>query len=143
ERYMFAAQKISSLAVGDAGMKPVVQTYRISPALRQDRRMDDDLPFRSRGGTSIDHFFPVGGEYVIKLRLRRAFSNAGIIGYNNKEHLDVRLDDEQVKLFNVGGECAGANAHEPQCVIPPGVQTSSEYSIHLDDALDVRVTVKA
>ena len=59
-----------------------------------------------RGRSSIDHFFPVDGDYVIKLRLRRAFSNAGIIGYNNKT-LDVRLDDEQVKLFSVGGECAG------------------------------------
>jgi len=143
ERYMFAAQKISSLAVGDASMKPVVQTYRISPALRQDRRMNDDLPFRSRGGTSLDHFFPVDGDYVIKLRLRRAFSNAGIIGYNNKERLDVRLDDAQVKLFEIGGDCAGGRAHEPQCIIPPGVQTSSEYSIHLDDALDVRITLKA
>jgi cytochrome c5 len=143
ERYMFAAQKISSLAVGDAGMKPVVQTYRIPPALRQDRRMSDDLPFRSRGGTSFMHFFPVDGDYVIKLRLRRAFSNAGTIGYNNRERLDVRLDDDQVKLFTVGGECAGPRAHEPQCIIPPGVQTSSEYSIHLDEGLDVRVTVKA
>src|SRR5262245_11126541 len=143
ERYMFAAQKVSSLAVGDSGMKPVVTTYRISPALRQDRRMSDDLPFRSRGGTALSHFFPVDGDYVIKLRLRRAFSNAGIIGYNNRERLDVRLDDEQVKLFTIGGECAGEHAHEPRCVIPPGVQTSSEYSIHLDEALDVRVTVKA
>src|SRR5262245_23304371 len=143
ERYMFAAQKVSSLAVGDSGMKPVVTTYRIPPALRQDRRMSDDLPFRSRGGTALSHFFPVDGEYVIKLRLRRAFSNAGIIGYNNRERLDVRLDDEQVKLFTIGGECAGEHAHEPRCVIPPGVQTSSEYSIHLDDTLDVRVTVKA
>jgi cytochrome c5 len=143
ERYMFAAQKISSLAVGDPAMRPVVQTYRISPALRQDRRMNDDLPFRSRGGASLSHFFPVDGDYVIKLRLRRAFSNAGIIGYNNRERLDLRVDDEQVKLFAIGGECAGPRAHEPQCIIPPGVQTSSEYSIHLDDALDMRVTVKA
>ena len=76
-------------------MRPVVQTYRMSPALRQDRRMSDELPFRSRGGTSVDHFFPVDGDYVIKLRLRRAFSNAGINGYNNRERLDLRIDDEQ------------------------------------------------
>ena len=31
ERYMFAAQKISSLAVGDAGMRPVVQPTRSRP----------------------------------------------------------------------------------------------------------------
>lgn len=143
ERYMFAAQKISTLAVGDPAMKPVVTTYRISQAVRQDRRMSDELPFRSRGGAAIRHYFPVDGDYALKLRLRRAFSNAGIIGYNSRERLEVRVDDEQVKLFAIGGECAGPKAHEPQCVIPPGVQTSSEYSIHLDDALDARVHVKA
>jgi mono/diheme cytochrome c family protein len=143
ERYMFAAQKISTLAVGDPAMKPVVTNYRITQATRQDRRMSDDLPFGSRGGAALTHFFPVDGEYVLKLRLRRAFSNAGTIGYNSRERLDVRLDGVQVKLFNVGGECNGPRAHEPQCIIPPGVQTSSEYSIHLDDHLDVKVQVKA
>jgi mono/diheme cytochrome c family protein len=143
ERYMFAAQKISALAVGDPAMKPVVTTYRISPAVRQDRRMSDELPFRSRGGAAIRHYFPADGDYTLKLKLRRAFSNAGIIGYNTRERLDVRVDDEQVKLFAIGGECLGAKAHEPQCVILPGVQTSSDYSIHLDDGLDVRVHVKA
>jgi hypothetical protein len=143
ERYMFAAQKISALAVGDPRMKPVVTTYRISQAVRQDRQMSDDLPFRSRGGEAIQHYFPVDGDYVLKLRLRRAFSNAGIIGYNSHERLDVRVDDTQVKLFTIGGECTGAKAHEPQCIIPPGVQTSSEYSIHLDEGLEVHVHVNA
>jgi hypothetical protein len=105
--------------------------------------MSDDLPFRSRGGSIFSHYYPVDGEYVVKLRLRRAFSNAGTIGYNNKERLDVRIDGQQVKLFTIGGECPPARIKEPQCVILPGVQTSSEYSIHLDDALEVRVPVKA
>ena len=43
ERYMIAAQKISSVAVGDPAMRPVVTTYKISPALRQDRRMGGGL----------------------------------------------------------------------------------------------------
>jgi mono/diheme cytochrome c family protein len=143
ERYMFAAQKISTLAVGDPSTRPVITTYPVTAATVQDRRMSDDLPFRSRGGSVFAHYYPVDGEYVVKLRLRRAFSNAGTIGYNAKERLDVRLDGQQIKLFNVGGECPPDKMKEPQCVILPGVQTSSEYSIHLDDHLDVKVAVKA
>ncbi|MEQ1870718.1 MAG: DUF1592 domain-containing protein [Vicinamibacterales bacterium] len=143
ERYMFAAQKISTMAVGDPKTRPVITTYPVTAATVQDRRMSDGLPFRSRGGSVFAHYFPVDGDYVVKLRLRRAFSNAGTIGYNSKERLDVRLDGVQVKLFNVGGECSPEKMKEPQCVILPGVQTSSEYSIHLDDSLEVKVPVKA
>jgi mono/diheme cytochrome c family protein len=143
ERYMFAAQKISTMAVGDPSARPVITTYPVTAATVQDRRMSDNLPFRSRGGSVFQHYYPVDGEYVVKLKLRRAFSNAGTIGYNNKERLDVRLDGVQVKLFDVGGECPPAKMKEPQCVILPGVQTSSEYSIHLDDNLEVKIPVKA
>lgn len=143
ERYMFAAQKISTMAVGDPKTRPVITTYPVTAATVQDRRMNDNLPFRSRGGSVFTHYFPTDGEYTVRLKLRRAFSNAGTIGYNNKERLDVRLDGVQVKLFNVGGECPPEKMKEPQCVILPGVQTSSEYSIHLDDNLEVTFPVKA
>ena len=143
ERYMFAAQKISTLAVGDPAMRPVIATYPISAATLQDRRMSDDLPFRSRGGAVFTHYFPVDGQYVVKLRLRRAFSNAGTIGYNNRERLDVRLDGDQLKVFTIGGECTPQRMKEPRCVILPGVQTSSEYSIHLDDGLELTINAKA
>ncbi|MGC4083239.1 MAG: DUF1587 domain-containing protein [Vicinamibacterales bacterium] len=128
ERYMFAAQKISTMAVGNPKTRPVITTYSLTAATVQDRRMSDNLPFRSRGGGVFSHYFPADGEYTVRLKLRRAFSNAGTIGYNSRERLDVRLDGTQVKLFNVGGECPPDKMKEPQCVILPGVQTSSEYS---------------
>ena len=105
ERYMIAAHKIGALALADPKMRPGVATYRIPALLVQDERMSDDLPIGSRGGTAIRHYFPLDGEYVVKVRLLRAFNAATIRGLEIREQLDVRLDGVRVKLFSVGGDC--------------------------------------
>ena len=66
---MSAARKISRLAVGDASSRPVSQMYETPRYLMQDDRMSEDLPFGSRGGIAIRHYFPLDGEYVIKVAL--------------------------------------------------------------------------
>ncbi len=68
ERYLLAAGKISRQAVGDTKMPVTYQTYEIPHGLKQDDRMSDDLPVGSRGGTTIQHRFPVDGEYEISGR---------------------------------------------------------------------------
>src|SRR5262245_55123358 len=60
ERYLLAADKISSLAVGNPRMRPDVMTYTVPKGLRQDdTRVSDGLPVGSRGGTAVRHLFPV------------------------------------------------------------------------------------
>ena len=141
ERYLSAARKIARLAVGEAATRPVLQTYTLPRTLVQLSRMDDDLPFRSRGGTVIRHFFPADGEYSIRIRLQRALNTNVIRGLANREQLDVRVDRERVKLFLVGGECVGSV--EPRCRKPPGLVQASDYERTADDGLEVRVPVKA
>ena len=51
ERYMSAANKISHLVVGDSRIRPAIQTYSAPKYLVQDDRMDEELPFGSRGGS--------------------------------------------------------------------------------------------
>jgi len=65
EKYLLAAGKISRAAVGDTTMPPAYQTYDVPHALKQDDRMGEDMPIGSRGGTLVNHYFPVDGEYVI------------------------------------------------------------------------------
>ena len=90
--------------------------------------MNDDLPFRSRGGTSMRHFFPVDGDYVIKLRLRRAFSE-------RRHHRLQQPGAPRCAPRRRAGEAVqrGRRVRRGElrtaCIIPPGVQTSSEYSI--------------
>jgi len=115
ERYMIAAHKIGVLALADPKMPAGVATYRIPALLVQDERMSDDLPIGSRGGTAIRHYFPLNGEYVVKVRLLRAFNAATIRGYDVREQLDVRLDGVRLKLFAVGLLVIGSASYAYAC----------------------------
>jgi hypothetical protein len=73
ERYMSAARRISRLAVGDPTEKPYEQIYdapRDPFKGVRNERVSDDLPFDSRAGLSVEHYFPVDAEYVLKVRFR-------------------------------------------------------------------------
>ena len=61
ERYLAAAQKISSVAVGASPRAPTTETFLVPPELRQDDRLEG-LPFGTRGGTLIRHTFPRDGD---------------------------------------------------------------------------------
>jgi len=72
ERYMAAARKISRLAIGDLTSKPVEDIYdsKRDPVKGvRNERLSDALPFDSRAGISVQHYFPVDGEYVFKIRI--------------------------------------------------------------------------
>ncbi|HKY20612.1 MAG TPA: DUF1592 domain-containing protein [Vicinamibacterales bacterium] len=72
ERYMTAARRISRLAIGDLTLKPVEDIYdakRDPVKGTRNERIGDDLPFDSRAGISIQHYFPVDGEYDFKIRI--------------------------------------------------------------------------
>ena len=72
ERYMTAARRISRLAIGDITLKPVEDIYdakRDPIKGTRNERISDNLPFDSRAGISIQHYFPVDGEYVFKIRI--------------------------------------------------------------------------
>ena len=100
-RYLSAARRISRLAVGIPPIGPAVATYRVHPGLVQDDRQDDRLSFGSRGGIAIRHHFPVDGEYTIRIRLHRNFSDY-ILGFAAPQELDVRVDGALVTRFPVG-----------------------------------------
>jgi Protein of unknown function (DUF1592)/Protein of unknown function (DUF1588)/Protein of unknown function (DUF1585)/Protein of unknown function (DUF1587)/Protein of unknown function (DUF1595) len=106
ERYVSAAEDISRLAIGDLSMRPGVDAYDVPKMLGQDGRMGEDLPFGSRGGTSFKHYFPVDGDYRVKVRMRRQFDDY-IIGLDRPHQIRVWLDGESLKQFTVGGEHNG------------------------------------
>jgi hypothetical protein len=115
ERYMIAASKISRMAVGDSSMHANVAIYSIPYlALGQSERMNDDLPFGSRGGISIKHYFPLDGTYKIRFTLQKndLAAGDGARGLGVANEIDVRLDRQRVKLFAVGGKRSGGLGYE-------------------------------
>ena len=68
--YLSAANKISRLAVGDTALPLGSATYSVSKYLLQNDRMSEYLPFGSRGGAAVRHYFPADGDYVVKVRFQ-------------------------------------------------------------------------
>ena len=102
ERYLSAAQQISRIAVGDPNMRPTFNTYRLPYlTLTQEDRTSDDQPQGSRGGLAIRHYFPLDGEYVIKVRVQASSAQSDVRGLDVLNHVDLRIDGVRVKLFNV------------------------------------------
>ncbi len=142
ERYLFAARKISRLAIGDPTAGPAVETFNLSRGLRQDQRMSEDLPYGTRGGASIRHYFPLDGEYVVKIRLGRNYTNSQIRAIKTREEIDVLLDGAPVTRFTIGGQCGDADPQDPAC-IGSGIYRTSAYQLTADEALEVRFPAEA
>jgi mono/diheme cytochrome c family protein len=103
ERYMLAAGKIAQLAIGDPSIRPITETYTTSPVLMQHDRMSDLHPFGTRGGFATRHYFPVDGEYEIRVTLERTVGDT-IKGLQNRNRLEVRLDRTRVADFRIGAQ---------------------------------------
>jgi mono/diheme cytochrome c family protein len=142
ENYLSAARTISRLAVGDLALGPVIDSYKISKALVQDERLNDDLPFGSQGGALIRYYFPLDAEYTIKVLLRRQEYDY-IIGMGEPHQLDFRLDGVRLKRFTVGGEAKGMTTPENFAGNTQGDPEFEEYMHTADANLEVRVPVKA
>jgi len=145
ERYMSAASKIATMAVGDPTVLPVGHTYQVSDKLYQYEQVSEDLPFGSRGGIAVKHVFPVDGEYVVKAKLVR--NDDGIIrGLTGAAHqLDVRVDGARVAQFSVGGKRFGESGpeHNRNGTYYRGHPDQTAYEFLADDELVGRFTAKA
>ena len=108
ERYLAASRKIARLAVGDPALRPTTEVFAIDKSLRQEGRVSDDLPFNSRGGLAVRHFFPVDGEYVVKIYLLRTYDGR-VRGLLEPHQVEVRLDGRLVESLTVGGPLPSAD----------------------------------
>jgi len=142
-RYLTAARRISRLAVGIPPVGPAVATYRVHPGLLQDDRRDHGLSFGSRGGVAIRHYFPVDGEYTIRIRLHRNFSDY-ILGFSAPQELDVRVDGELVRRFMVGD--ADAKGQMAPLSFSGNIAGDPEWEYYMntgDAGLEARFPAKA
>jgi mono/diheme cytochrome c family protein len=147
ERYMSAARQVTRLATGLPRTTPALDTFEIPLHVVQEDRQDEDLPFGSRGGIAIHYEFPVDGEYLIKVRLRRQYQDY-IMGMGWPQQLDVRLDGALLKRFTVGGKAPGTPAAASYAGDgEPGFAGAPEWETYMqltgDADLEVRVPVSA
>jgi Protein of unknown function (DUF1592)/Protein of unknown function (DUF1588)/Protein of unknown function (DUF1585)/Protein of unknown function (DUF1587)/Protein of unknown function (DUF1595)/Planctomycete cytochrome C len=133
DRYVSAAATVARQAVGDSTIPPRFVRYGALKDnandltyLRQVDRLGEDFPLGSKGGVAAQHYFPVDGEYVFKLRLQRAWDSE-IRGLNVATQFELRVDGKRVWQTTLGG----------------GKPPSKTFIFDGDEALQVRLPVKA
>ncbi|HEX6997855.1 MAG TPA: DUF1592 domain-containing protein [Gammaproteobacteria bacterium] len=115
EAYLSAAGKISRLALGHVDT-PTQTVYRVAEDTTQNYHVEG-LPFGTRGGILIDHYFPADGEYNVKIFSVNLgnMGNFRPFGEVRGEQLEVLVDGARVALFdwdeefNVGRGFGGGN----------------------------------
>ena len=147
ERYMSVARQVTRLATGLPPLTPGFETFEIPLHVVQDDRQSESLPFGSRGGIAVPYHFPVDGEYLIKIRLRRQYQDY-IMGMGWPQQLDVRLDGELLQRFTVGGGTQGRPAAASYAGDgEPGFAGDPDWERYMqitgDAALEVRVPIEA
>jgi len=131
ERYLSASWNVSRMAVGNMKITPTTTVYRVSPELSQDQHIDG-LPLGTRGGILAKHFFPLDGEYILKLRMWRNTFDL-LRGVEDPHEIEISVDGERVQGVKVGGREDFVKMAEN-----PG-----EFGGALDQKLSVRLPLKA
>ena len=97
ERYTAAAVKVSRLAVGNLLLSASTVTYRVPGDLQQGEHLDG-LPLGTRGGTVVQHTFPLDAEYSLRIRVRGAAIGLAAANLQGEE-IEVTIDGERIKLL--------------------------------------------
>ena len=104
ERYLTVGLRVAAMAVGDTTLSPRGTEYRPRLDLSQNDWIEG-LPFGTRGGLVVDHYFPTDAEYEIRPELWRATGSTvrGVEGFKTPFELQILLDGALVHSAQFGG----------------------------------------
>lgn len=143
ERYMTAAHKIAELAVGATPHSSTIKTYEVPLNLIQDDRLSDELPFGSRGGAAISHYFPVDGDYRIKVLLQTNYVDF-VRGIDQAHEIEISLDGQLLGVYNFGGNAPGTPAPYSYAGNIRGTDDWEEWSMAFaEEGFEVAVSLNA
>jgi mono/diheme cytochrome c family protein len=132
--YLTAAQRISTLAVGDPDAPPGTVEYSINRDFSQNAYIEG-LPLGTRGGRLVRHVFPADGEYKLFGRLVRGIEEgyAGVESNDLPHAFVITVDGAEVHSAEIGG----LEDHKVQA------KDMNEARAILDARMTARVTVTA
>ena len=117
EGYVEAAAKISRLALGhETG--PARKIYHVREDYSQEGHIDG-LPFGTRGGMLVHHYFPADGEYSISWDPVRTTVGGLYGGDSEDEQAEVLIDGARVKVFRIGKDVPIASLRDKNIVRVP------------------------
>jgi Protein of unknown function (DUF1592)/Protein of unknown function (DUF1588)/Protein of unknown function (DUF1585)/Protein of unknown function (DUF1587)/Protein of unknown function (DUF1595)/Planctomycete cytochrome C len=104
ERYLTVGMRVAALGLGDTTVEPRATQYEPRPDLSQNRWIEG-LPFGTRGGLVVDHYFPTDAEYELRPELWEAAASTvrGLEGFTTPFELEILLDGVVVHRAELGG----------------------------------------
>lgn len=134
DRYVTAAQRISTFAVGNPKAVPTTSEYSVSREFSQSAYIEG-LPLGTRGGTLVRHIFPADGEYKLAARLFRGIEEGytGVEGNDTPHTFVITIDGDEVFSTTIGGP----KDHEEQA------KSLTEWQPVVDARMTTRVKVTA
>jgi cytochrome c551/c552 len=117
EGYVEAAAKITRLALGHE-TAPARKVYHVREDYSQEEHIEG-LPFGTRGGMLVRHYFPADGEYTISWDPVRTTVGGLYGGDSEDEQAEVLIDGARVKVFRIGKDVPLASLHDKNAVRVP------------------------
>jgi len=104
ERYLTVGLRVAAMAVGDTKLAPRGTEYRPRLDLSQTDWIEG-LPYGTRGGLVVDHYFETDAEYEIRPELWRATGSTvrGVEGFKTPFELQILIDGVVVHSAKFGG----------------------------------------
>ena len=104
ERYLSVGLEVAAMAVGDTQLSPRATEYRPRLDLSQNTWIEG-LPYGTRGGIVVDHYFPTDAEYEVRPALWRATGSTvrGVEGFETPFELQILIDGVVVHTAKIGG----------------------------------------
>ena len=105
ERYLTVGLRVAAMAVGDIKLSPRATEYKPRLDLSQNAWIEG-LPYGTRGGLTVDHYFPTDAQYEIRPELWRATGSTvrGVEGFETPFELQILIDGAVVHTAKIGGQ---------------------------------------
>src|SRR4051812_3147017 len=127
EGYLRAANKISSVAVGDKTASPTEFTVKVPRTTSQMVHVDG-TPYGTRGGVSLMYTFPADGDYTFRVMLH-SIPTGGLYGSvsSRNEQVEIAVNGERVALMDINHQMDekdpnGMNITTPRIHVKAGPQ---------------------
>jgi len=104
ERYLTVGLRVAGMAIGDTKLGPQATEYLPRLDLSQNDWIEG-LPYGTRGGLVVEHYFPTDAEYEIRPALWRATGSTirGVEGFKTPFEFQILIDGVVVHSAEFGG----------------------------------------
>jgi hypothetical protein len=102
EQYIQAARIVSRQAIGNATGKSSTHEFRLDTYVDQNAHVDG-LPLGTRGGFTVDFYFPTDGEYEFNIRDFLWMGAGYVTKVDSRHDVILTIDDERVFQASAGG----------------------------------------